>query len=247
MDFQQQKHQSGDLPFFCELLEVCDDSRISFPLSSEGKSSGYTDHEAKKLPNFSNKHQSKSTMGASGRSKERIKWTQDLHERFVECVNYLGGAEKATPRNILKLMDSNTLTIFHVKSHLQKYRTSMYIVESTKGKSDEKIDKADGTSQLDIETCGMQIKEVLQHVNKHLLEQSEIQQNLQLLIEEQGKQLKMILEQQQKANRNLFHSPMQSDYPYISFSDGDHASIAQDSGSSHFQPDLQVELANRIG
>jgi hypothetical protein len=28
-------------------------------------------------------------------SKTRIRWTQDLHERFVECVNQLGGADSA--------------------------------------------------------------------------------------------------------------------------------------------------------
>lgn len=26
-------------------------------------------------------------------SKTRIRWNQDLHEKFVECVNRLGGAE----------------------------------------------------------------------------------------------------------------------------------------------------------
>lgn len=30
-------------------------------------------------------------------SKTRIRWTQDLHERFVECVNQLGGADSECP------------------------------------------------------------------------------------------------------------------------------------------------------
>lgn len=31
--------------------------------------------------------------GGSLSSKARIRWTQDLHDRFVECVNRLGGAD----------------------------------------------------------------------------------------------------------------------------------------------------------
>ncbi|XP_065858930.1 myb family transcription factor PHL5-like isoform X4 [Euphorbia lathyris] len=67
-------------------------------------------------------------------TKTRIRWTQNLHERFVDCVNRLGGAEKATPKAILKLMGSEGLTIFHVKSHLQKYRIAKYMPDHSQGR-----------------------------------------------------------------------------------------------------------------
>lgn len=36
-------------------------------------------------------------------SKTRIRWTQDLHEKFVECLNRLGGAESKSMIYILFL------------------------------------------------------------------------------------------------------------------------------------------------
>ncbi|XP_010265860.1 PREDICTED: myb family transcription factor PHL5-like [Nelumbo nucifera] len=142
------------------------------------------------------------TSGAAPSSKTRIRWTPDLHERFVESVNRLGGAEKATPKGILKLMDSEGLTIFHVKSHLQKYRIAKYIPESAEGKTERTC--ANSIPQIDAKT-GMQITEALRlqlEVQRRLHEQLEIQRNLQMRIEEQGRQLKKMFEQQQKAKKN---------------------------------------------
>ncbi|XP_047968168.1 protein PHR1-LIKE 1-like [Salvia hispanica] len=147
------------------------------------------------------------TPNAVASSKMRIRWSQDLHERFVDCVNRLGGADKARPKAILQLMDTEGLTIFHVKSHLQKYRNVKYVPESSDGtgRPDKRTNIANNVAQIDIET-GMQIKEALQlqlDVQMRLHEQLEIQRNLQHSIEEQGKKLKMMLDQQQKTAESL--------------------------------------------
>ncbi|KAG8365315.1 hypothetical protein BUALT_Bualt18G0091900 [Buddleja alternifolia] len=54
--------------------------------------------------------------------KPRLRWTADLHERFIDAVTQLGGPSKATPKALLRTMGVKGLTLFHLKSHLQKYR-----------------------------------------------------------------------------------------------------------------------------
>ncbi|URE14130.1 G-type lectin S-receptor-like serine threonine-protein kinase [Musa troglodytarum] len=163
-------------------------------------------------------------------NKTRIRWTQDLHERFVECVNRLGGAEKATPKGILKLMNSAGLTIYHVKSHLQKYRIAKHIPESTEGKESfghlprtialhsnlipfvlandvtgkfERRAAAVSVTELDPK-IGMQITEALRlqlDVQMRLHEQLEIQKNLQLRIEAQSRKLQQMFEEQVRTTK----------------------------------------------
>ncbi|GLU03704.1 hypothetical protein SLE2022_208900 [Rubroshorea leprosula] len=138
------------------------------------------------------------SSGNNAPAKPRMRWTPELHEAFVEAVNQLGGSERATPKGVLKLMKVEGLTIYHVKSHLQKYRTARYRPESSEGSSERKLIPIEEMASLDLKT-GIEITEALRlqmEVQKRLHEQLEIQRNLQLQIEEQGRYLQMMFEKQ---------------------------------------------------
>lgn len=141
-------------------------------------------------------------------AKPRLKWTPDLHERFVEAVNKLGGPEKATPKSVLKVMGIQGLTLYHLKSHLQKYRLSKSSLHgqansgSSKSPIADKELEADGTniSGSSIATQAnknVQMGEAIQmqiEVQRRLHEQLEVQRHLQMRIEAQGKYLQDVLE-----------------------------------------------------
>ncbi|KAI9380184.1 hypothetical protein POPTR_016G047900v4 [Populus trichocarpa] len=196
------------VPFQGNQNRQVDYNPYNSPFSELGR---FNSREEKRSPRFSLGGfpiSSGKDLSTTLSSKTRIRWTQDLHKKFVECVNRLGGAEKATPKAILKLMDSDGLTIFHVKSHLQKYRSARYMPDSSEGKA-EKRTSIDDVSQLDVKTSGFQIREALEvqlDVQRRLHEQLEIQKILQLRIEEQGKQLKMMFDQQQKKTNSLLNN-----------------------------------------
>ncbi|KAK3037647.1 hypothetical protein RJ639_030424 [Escallonia herrerae] len=147
--------------------------------------------------------------------KPRLRWTADLHDRFVDAVAKLGGPDKATPKSVLRLMGLKGLTLYHLKSHLQKYRLGQLskkqnIGEQSRENSGDSYGNytihSSGTSanssRLNDELGEAPIADALMcqiEVQKRLQEQLEVQKRLQMRIEAQGKYLQAILDNAQKS------------------------------------------------
>ncbi|XP_076936303.1 protein PHR1-LIKE 3-like [Bidens hawaiensis] len=145
--------------------------------------------------------------------KPRLRWTAELHERFVDAVTQLGGADKATPKMIMRTMGVKGLTLYHLKSHLQKYRMGKQSCkecsENSKevsciAESQEMTSSTSSSARIMPQDLndGFEVTEALRvqmEVQRRLHEQLEVQQRLQLRIEAQGKYLQSILEKACKA------------------------------------------------
>ncbi|CAL9241245.1 unnamed protein product [Arabidopsis halleri] len=131
--------------------------------------------------------------------KPRLRWTVELHERFVDAVAQLGGPDKATPKTIMRVMGVKGLTLYHLKSHLQKFRLGK---QPHKEYGDHSTKEGSRASAMDIQrnvasSSGMMsrnMNEMQMEVQRRLHEQLEVQRHLQLRIEAQGKYMQSILE-----------------------------------------------------
>ncbi|GFP81668.1 myb family transcription factor apl [Phtheirospermum japonicum] len=132
--------------------------------------------------------------------KPRLRWTVELHERFVDAVTQLGGPDKATPKTIMRVMGVKGLTLYHLKSHLQKFRLGK---QPHKDFHDHHSMKdGERASSLELQRnnasssgmLGRSMNEMQMEVNRRLHEQLEVQRHLQLRIEAHGKYMQTILE-----------------------------------------------------
>lgn len=131
--------------------------------------------------------------------KPRLRWTVELHERFVDAVTQLGGPDKATPKTIMRVMGVKGLTLYHLKSHLQKFRLGK---QPHKEFNDHSVKDSDRATSLELQRnsasssgmIGRNMNEMQMEVQRRLHEQLEVQRHLQLRIEAQGKYMQTILE-----------------------------------------------------
>ncbi|WJX87498.1 Myb transcription factor ipn2, variant 2 [Trifolium repens] len=131
--------------------------------------------------------------------KPRLRWTVELHERFVDAVAQLGGPDKATPKTIMRVMGVKGLTLYHLKSHLQKFRLGK---QPHKEFNEQSIKDGMRVSAFELQRntgnsssmTGRNMNEMQMEVHRRLHEQLEVQKHLQLRIEAQGKYMQNILE-----------------------------------------------------
>ncbi|CAK7335285.1 unnamed protein product [Dovyalis caffra] len=95
------------------------------PVKDVAEGTGYGDLNPRvknEAMNFESKPLSKSIWRNHRRS-----WTPELHERFVEALEYLGGPQVAKPKQTRDAMKVEGLTNDQVKSHLQVIEDNLSI------------------------------------------------------------------------------------------------------------------------
>ncbi|EEC81132.1 hypothetical protein OsI_24023 [Oryza sativa Indica Group] len=140
--------------------------------------------------------------------KPRLRWTVELHDRFVDAVTQLGGPDKATPKTIMRVMGVKGLTLYHLKSHLQKFRLGKqhkdFNDHSVKDATDMQRNAASSSGIMgrSMNDRSVHVNEALRmkmEVQRRFHEQLEVQKHLQMRVEAQGKYMQTILEKAYQA------------------------------------------------
>ncbi|CAE6246849.1 unnamed protein product [Arabidopsis arenosa] len=76
----------------------------------------------------------------------RVVWSHELHQKFLNAIDQLGGNEKAIPKKIHAVMNVEGLTRLNVATHLQKYRQLMLFNRSSSAEHGHKKTTKLGTS-----------------------------------------------------------------------------------------------------
>ncbi|XP_062218321.1 myb family transcription factor IPN2-like [Phragmites australis] len=138
--------------------------------------------------------------------KPRLRWTVELHERFVDAVTQLGGPDKATPKTIMRVMGVKGLTLYHLKSHLQKFRLGKQphkefndhsVKDAAAMEMQRNVASSSGIMGRSMNDRNVHMNEAVRmqlEVQRRLHEQLEVQRHLQIRIEAQGKYMQSILE-----------------------------------------------------
>ncbi|KAM0900255.1 hypothetical protein ACQ4PT_020731 [Festuca glaucescens] len=162
-----------------------------------------------------------------GEARTRLRWTRQLHQQFVGAVSELGGADRATPKSVLRAMGVQGLTLYHLKSHLQKYRLAVSRnLGDTGGGLNERssssesqpnqchddsttasytfacADREAAADDNDDAKCALSDPsmhmQMQREVQRKLFEQIEVQRHLQLRMEAQGRYLQTVLRRAQQ-------------------------------------------------
>ncbi|XP_066378270.1 myb family transcription factor IPN2-like [Miscanthus floridulus] len=137
--------------------------------------------------------------------KPRLRWTPELHDRFVDAVAQLGGPDKATPKTIMRVMGVKGLTLYHLKSHLQKFRLGKQHKEfgdHTAMEMQRNVASSSGVIARSMNDRNVNVNEALRiqmEVQRRLHGELEVQKHLQMRVEAQGKYMQSIVEKAYQA------------------------------------------------
>ncbi|XP_061375215.1 myb family transcription factor EFM-like [Gastrolobium bilobum] len=120
--FSRERNSSQVLRVLPELSLASSEKEIEEKKCEKTENFGVVVDQGKVAAVSSEAKTNTTTTTSQTHRKTRRCWSPDLHRRFVNALQTLGGSQVATPKHIRELMKVHGLTNDEVKSHLKKYR-----------------------------------------------------------------------------------------------------------------------------